>query len=244
MSTPAGWYPDPSDPSRSQLRWWDGAQWTEHVHAQAPVHQPHAQQPHQQPYAPQQHAHPQYPPSQYPAPGVRAIATPDGQALGNLGLRLVARVIDALLVTVIASLAGWAPLRTMNAIVEPVTQDMLTGGTGWLTAFSDVARNTTYLAAQRELTLITVVVSAVYTILTIRFYGATPGKAICRLRVRDWQRPGLPTFGQAVVRWIGSDMLGSIVGLWYLIDFLWPCWDQRRQALHDKLARTVVVKRR
>lgn len=29
MSTPAGWYADPTDPSRT--RWWDGAQWTEHT---------------------------------------------------------------------------------------------------------------------------------------------------------------------------------------------------------------------
>jgi hypothetical protein len=26
----AGWFPDPSDPA--WLRWWDGAQWTEHLH--------------------------------------------------------------------------------------------------------------------------------------------------------------------------------------------------------------------
>lgn len=29
MTTPAGWYPDPADPSRT--RWWDGAQWSEHT---------------------------------------------------------------------------------------------------------------------------------------------------------------------------------------------------------------------
>jgi Protein of unknown function (DUF2510) len=29
VTTPAGWYPDPSD--RYELRYWDGTQWTEHV---------------------------------------------------------------------------------------------------------------------------------------------------------------------------------------------------------------------
>lgn len=31
MSTPANWYPDPT--GRFEVRYWDGAQWTEHVHA-------------------------------------------------------------------------------------------------------------------------------------------------------------------------------------------------------------------
>lgn len=33
--TPAGWYPDPS--GSGAVRWWDGAQWTEHVQAPAQV---------------------------------------------------------------------------------------------------------------------------------------------------------------------------------------------------------------
>lgn len=40
MSTntaPAGWHPDPAAPG-TQLRWWDGVRWTEHVHPQ--VQQP------------------------------------------------------------------------------------------------------------------------------------------------------------------------------------------------------------
>ena len=35
MSAPAGWYPDPSDPTRQ--RWWDGAQWAAPAAAAPPV---------------------------------------------------------------------------------------------------------------------------------------------------------------------------------------------------------------
>jgi hypothetical protein len=41
-TTPAGWYPDYT--GQPQLRWWDGARWTEHVHASAPQSYPTAQQ--------------------------------------------------------------------------------------------------------------------------------------------------------------------------------------------------------
>ncbi|GAA0313872.1 RDD family protein [Kineococcus aurantiacus] len=236
MSTTPGWYPDPSDPTRTHLRWWDGARWTEHVHQQAPSLTKAPQEVQRGAAAPTR-----YPPSQYPAPGVKAIATPDGQALGNLGLRLVARIVDAVVVTVIASLAGRSSLAVMTSLSQTTLDRLLAGDSA---AVADLVANTSYNAAAQRLTLVLVAVSAAYTVLTTRFYGATPGKALCGLRVRDWDRPGLPTTGQAVVRWIGSDLLGSIIGLWYLVDFLWPTWDQRRQAVHDKLARTVVVKRR
>ncbi|MFB6851249.1 phospholipid scramblase-related protein [Streptomyces sp. NPDC056341] len=64
-NTPAGWYPDPQGAPKT-LRWWDGAQWTEHT---SPVQQPagqqvphQAQQPQQQPV--QQAAQGQFAPQQ------------------------------------------------------------------------------------------------------------------------------------------------------------------------------------
>lgn len=50
-NTPAGWYPDPQGAPQS-LRYWDGSQWTEHTHAQAPE----AQQPQVPPQPPQPQA--------------------------------------------------------------------------------------------------------------------------------------------------------------------------------------------
>ncbi|MFA3839697.1 phospholipid scramblase-related protein [Streptomyces aureus] len=49
-NTPAGWYPDPQGAPQT-LRWWDGAQWTEHT---SPVQQPAGQQVPQQAQQPQQ----------------------------------------------------------------------------------------------------------------------------------------------------------------------------------------------
>ncbi|MET9912380.1 phospholipid scramblase-related protein [Streptomyces sp. NPDC006476] len=49
-NTPAGWYPDPHGASQT-LRYWDGAQWTQHTHAdqqQAPQHAAAQQVPQQQ----------------------------------------------------------------------------------------------------------------------------------------------------------------------------------------------------
>ncbi|MFE6967106.1 DUF4352 domain-containing protein [Agromyces sp. NPDC057679] len=43
MSAPAGWYPDPENPS--QQRWWDGQQWGQPAVAQAPVVTASAPQP-------------------------------------------------------------------------------------------------------------------------------------------------------------------------------------------------------
>ncbi|MET8469312.1 phospholipid scramblase-related protein [Streptomyces sp. NPDC006422] len=72
-NTPAGWYPDPQGTPQT-LRWWDGAQWTEHTHAaqaqppaqaQAPAQAPQQQAPAQPQFAPGQ---PQQQPQQFAQP--------------------------------------------------------------------------------------------------------------------------------------------------------------------------------
>ncbi|WP_394428983.1 phospholipid scramblase-related protein [Streptomyces sp. SGAir0957] len=54
-NTPAGWYPDPQGAPQS-LRYWDGSQWTEHTHAQAPAAQQPQVPPQPQPQPPQPQA--------------------------------------------------------------------------------------------------------------------------------------------------------------------------------------------
>lgn len=80
--TPAGWYPDPY--GEPQLRWWDGTQWTDALHAQqqpgpgGPPQQPSGPQP-QPPSQPQ--PQPQSQPQPQPQPSPDWSATPANPTL-------------------------------------------------------------------------------------------------------------------------------------------------------------------
>jgi uncharacterized RDD family membrane protein YckC len=100
-----------------------------------------------------------------------------------------------------------------------------------------------------------------YFILMLRFRGATVGKLAVGLRVRRVGDAGQLPWSTAIVRtlaflgvgyltsltfltgsWVLMALVGSVVTIYLFLDVLWPLWDSRRQALHDKVARTVVVK--
>ena len=249
MSTPAGWYPDPSH--HAQLRWWDGQRWTEHTHPAAPPgvdlrkdapaqRDPYGAQPGRQ-HDPQRGGYGPYGDPSYGRLSARALATPDGQPLGALGMRLLARLVDLLLVSAVATVAGWSLVQRMLREVE---DSLPAAAAGDPTASLRLLEDPGFTAASSGFTFVVLAVSAAYTVLALRFYGATPGKALCGLRVRHWERPGNPTWGQALLRWLTSDVVGQLVPFYTLLDYLWPTWDRRKQALHDKLGGTVVVRRR
>jgi len=49
--------------------------------------------------------------------------------------------------------------------------------------------------------------------------------------------------GRALVETVfRATILLLILGLVWVLDMLWPLWDKKRQTLHDKLVRTVVVR--
>lgn len=77
--------------------------------------------------------------------------------------------------------------------------------------------------------------------------GQTPGKQALGITVvREDGQPW--NFGTAFLReFVIKGLLFGTVGsffLWIptLLDGLWPLWDERKQALHDKLATSYVVK--
>jgi uncharacterized RDD family membrane protein YckC len=84
-----------------------------------------------------------------------------------------------------------------------------------------------------------------YAILNGSEIGQTFGKRAMSIQVRDIGDSG-GTIGsqRAALRYVtvGLFRIVPFFGFFTLLDGLWPLWDRRRQALHDKLAGSVVVR--
>ncbi len=84
----------------------------------------------------------------------------------------------------------------------------------------------------------------VYYTVTIGRYGQTLGKKALGIAVRDASAPTEAIgYGRAFGRYLVTNVLW-IVFLPGVIDHLWPLWDRRKQALHDKAVTSVVVRER
>jgi uncharacterized RDD family membrane protein YckC len=90
-----------------------------------------------------------------------------------------------------------------------------------------------------------VMAGAYYAVLNGSEMGQTFGKRAMNIQVRDASGSG-GTIGvqRAALRYVtvGLFRVVPFFGLFTLIDGLWPLWDRHRQALHDKIAGSVVVR--
>ena len=81
----------------------------------------------------------------------------------------------------------------------------------------------------------------------------TPGKKAVGLSVRLRDVAGPPPALAVLKRYglyVGLSILaavplvGTLFSLLVLLDYLWPLWDDKKQAIHDKIAKTNVVRLR
>lgn len=83
---------------------------------------------------------------------------------------------------------------------------------------------------------IQLLVPALYEIIFIGRYGATPGKML--LKVKVVTADGSPmTYGRSTGRYFAKMLSGIILGIGYLMAF----WDSEKRALHDRICKTRVV---
>ena len=132
-------------------------------------------------------------------------------------MRFVATCIDTLLLLAIIVPLGWSAFRSAFAPGHPMT--MPGGG---VIGF-----------------LINWVLMPALVVAFWRFRGGTPGKMAIGAVIVDANTGLAPTTVQLIIRYLGYFLSTVVFGL----GFLWVIWDARKQAWHDKLARTVVIKR-
>jgi len=89
--------------------------------------------------------------------------------------------------------------------------------------------------------LTTVLALAYYAILEGGPGGASVGKLALNIIVRDVSTGGPIGYGRALVRRLIATGLWWLLVVPGLLDVLWPLWDDRRQTLHDKFTKSVVM---
>ena len=78
-----------------------------------------------------------------------------------------------------------------------------------------------------------------FTLMHGRESGQSLGKKWVGIRVVDGSTGGPIGYGRAFGRYAISFVFGIFV-IPALLDYLWPLWDQKNQALHDKVVGSVV----
>ncbi|WP_461032047.1 RDD family protein [Streptomyces mayteni] len=147
---------------------------------------------------------------------------PPPRALANRGVRLLARLLDLLLMAaVVVGMVGWG---------EAMHRD----------PDDDVIR-----VARIAVWVVCPIFLLCYEPFTHCRYGATLGKRLLGLRVARLETGRNLTAGAAVGRWAFGLMFLFTGYVLVLLDPLWCTWDKPyRQCLHDKVATSVVVRTR
>ncbi len=178
---------------------------------------------------------------------------PDGTPLALWWQRLLARIVDSLLLSVVTFIvaSSWIGplLNAMETYFKAAMDSAQSGGTP-PSSLQFEEQITAYLV---PIAVISVVISLLYETTFLMWRGATVGKLLFGIRVRrvaDPGRLGLVTALRRQVITVGVSAVAlvpviSTVGtMVQLLDYAWLLWDPRRQCLHDKVADTLVVKTR
>ena len=150
--------------------------------------------------------------------------------------RLGGRIIDGLILGVPAAIGFWGAFG--SDIMGEIRARQTAGQFGrW-----DIAQlGGRFLA----FTLFSALVAATYEIVLIHLKGQTVGKMAVHIKVIQIEDGGLPSWDRSLIRWAvpeAARWVPVIGGLLALVVYLWMLWDPSRQGLHDKAARTIVIR--
>jgi uncharacterized RDD family membrane protein YckC len=209
-------------------------------------------------YGTPQYGTPQYGTAPYAGPG-RPPGTPyggyaggpvtaDGAPLASQWARLGAAIIDSLIVGAVGLVLSLPQLRVVwDAYRKLIDEAVSAGSSGPPPDTQAFLNDPELVRALLVASVIGVVVRVIYATVMVALKGATLGKMAVGVRVRSVAADGPVGWGTALLRGAAAHVPNLIPILSYiypLLDPAWCLWDPQRQCLHDKIARTVVVKTR
>jgi len=165
-------------------------------------------------------------------------------ALAEWWRRLLARLIDGLILGVIFSPFWISPWSNFFRTVQNINNQYPDGGS---VASKALATAEVHFFGKIIVVLLGFyVVAFLYDWIQHWQWGQTIGKRALGTRVvRDDGNPNLgagPAGGRAAI-YAFAPLIPVVGSLFELLNELWLTWDPRRQCLHDKAAHTVVVKK-
>lgn len=86
--------------------------------------------------------------------------------------------------------------------------------------------------------IISYILPAIAVVVFWVYKSATPGKIVLKLKILDAKTGEQITVRQSIIRYFGYFV--SMIPLFFGI--FWVAWDSKKQAWHDKIAGTVVVR--
>jgi uncharacterized RDD family membrane protein YckC len=217
------------------------------VYGPPPGHPAYGPPPGSPAYGPPPPGYPAYgpPPYGYPVPQPPALS-PGGWPLADFGTRLLAALIDGLIMGAVGAVIS-VPLFiyafSQMSDLFPTTTDPVTGEPqpdpsklfdGF---FSHV------LLLELGLGVVLLAVYYVYYVEMAYRSGQTVGKRVMKIRIIPIDPTAQLTRGMAAVRYLIEFVAATFVPFLPYLDGLWQLWDKPyQQTLHDKAAKTVVIK--
>ncbi|MET0495805.1 MAG: RDD family protein [Actinoplanes sp.] len=189
-------------------------------------------------------AHPPYygpPPQWRPQP---VPLTPGGRPLADFGTRLLAYLIDSALLSAIAMVV-FVPVVVI--VMFRVMPDFASSSDPYETqsqinaAMGDAF--VTFLLLELGFVVALLIAYYFYYVEMMYRRGQTLGKKLMKLQVIPLDPAATLTRGMAAKRYLVEFVGGTTVPFLFYLDGLWQLWDKPyQQTLHDKFAKTVVIK--
>ena len=175
--------------------------------------------------------------------------TPDGVVLSGWWKRVFALIIDEVIISIVALPLVFAPMRrAVDVFREYIQQVVAATQAGSSTMPAQPAAELT--GPMIEVSLIVLAIYLAYEIIFLTRTGATLGRRVVGISVRLRDKAGPPPLVAVLKRTAVKEgggivglvpVLGSMGSLFSTADGLWPLWDDKKQAIHDKVAATNVV---